>query len=123
LYEAIIGYFDCRIPAEQSPGRRCCWRGKPLVSVAAGQLVLGHKRSRQLRTRANRESDHNGPQFSRSRRRPTGGGTRAAARGINSDEMLIGRPDFRDLDDSTKSPDALPLTEKAAVTQQRCSSS
>ena len=37
--------------------------------------------------------------------------------------MLIGRPDLRDLDDSTESSDALPLTEKAAVTQQRCSPS
>jgi hypothetical protein len=52
--------------------------------------------------------------------RPQG---RAATRGFKSNETLTARPDFRDLDSQPKSPDPLPLTEKAAVTQQRSSSS
>jgi hypothetical protein len=42
---------------------------------------------------------------------------------MKSDERLIGGPDLRDLDGSTKESDALPLTKKRAVTRNRWRSS
>jgi hypothetical protein len=65
-------------------------RGKARVTVGAGQMVLGHKRSRQMRGRADRESDHN-----RVASPPSRGGvrtvarTRTAAGDMKSDETLI----------------------------------